>query len=96
MSATIINLIIQLIAGAIGGNVVGTAAKNVNLGTDHGAAGSLYRRAGASAGEIPADRSECGISRAIQQAAGKAARQDTQARPAFCAEIAAVASWWEN
>ena len=30
---TIINLIIQLIAGAIGGNAVGAAAKNVNLGT---------------------------------------------------------------
>ena len=34
MSGTIINLIIQLIAGAIGGNAVGAAAKNVNLGTD--------------------------------------------------------------
>ena len=33
MSGTIINLIIQLIAGAIGGNAVGAAAKNVNLGT---------------------------------------------------------------
>jgi hypothetical protein len=32
MSGTIINLIIQLIAGAIGGNAVGAAAKNVNLG----------------------------------------------------------------
>ena len=31
MSGTIINLIIQLIAGAIGGNAVGAAAKNVNL-----------------------------------------------------------------
>ena len=30
MSGTIINLIIQLIAGAIGGNAVGAAAKNVN------------------------------------------------------------------
>ena len=33
MSGTIINLIIQLIAGAIGGNAVGAAAKNVSLGT---------------------------------------------------------------
>ena len=32
MSGTIINLIIQLIGGAIGGNAVGAAAKNVNLG----------------------------------------------------------------
>ena len=32
MSGTIINLIIQLIAGAIGGNAVGAATKNVNLG----------------------------------------------------------------
>ena len=30
MSGTIINLIIQLIAGAIGGNAVGAAAKNVS------------------------------------------------------------------
>ena len=33
MSATIINLIIQLIAGAIGGNAVGAGVKNVDLGT---------------------------------------------------------------
>jgi hypothetical protein len=33
MSATIINLIIQLIAGAVGGNAVGAASKDVNLGT---------------------------------------------------------------
>ena len=33
MSATIINLIIQLIAGAIGGNAVGAASKDINLGT---------------------------------------------------------------
>jgi len=32
MSATIINLIIQLIAGAVGGNAVGAASKDVNLG----------------------------------------------------------------
>jgi hypothetical protein len=32
MSVTIINLIIQLIAGAIGGNAAGAAAKNVSLG----------------------------------------------------------------
>jgi len=31
--ATIINLIIQLIAGAIGGNAVGAAANNLSLGT---------------------------------------------------------------
>jgi hypothetical protein len=33
MSATIINLIIQIIAGAVGGNAVGAASKDVNLGT---------------------------------------------------------------
>ncbi len=33
MSATMINLIIQLIAGAIGGNAVGAGMKNVDLGT---------------------------------------------------------------
>jgi hypothetical protein len=33
MSAAIINLIIQLIAGAVGGNAVGTASKDINLGT---------------------------------------------------------------
>ena len=33
MSATLINLIIQLIAGAIGGNAVGAASKDVDLGT---------------------------------------------------------------
>jgi hypothetical protein len=33
MSATLINLIIQIIAGAIGGNAVGAASKDVNLGT---------------------------------------------------------------
>jgi hypothetical protein len=33
MSATIINLIIQLIAGAVGGNAVGAGVKNVDLGT---------------------------------------------------------------
>jgi hypothetical protein len=32
MSATLINLIIQLIAGAVGGNAIGTAMKNVDLG----------------------------------------------------------------
>ena len=32
MSGTIINLIIQLIGGAIGGNGIGAAMKNVNLG----------------------------------------------------------------
>jgi uncharacterized membrane protein YeaQ/YmgE (transglycosylase-associated protein family) len=33
MSATIINLIIQLIAGAVGGNAAGAATKDVSLGT---------------------------------------------------------------
>jgi hypothetical protein len=33
MSATIINLIIQLIAGALGGNAIGSSMKNVNLGS---------------------------------------------------------------
>jgi hypothetical protein len=33
MSATVINLIIQLIAGAIGGNAIGSGLKNVDLGT---------------------------------------------------------------
>jgi hypothetical protein len=32
MSATLINLIIQLIAGAVGGNAAGAALKNVDLG----------------------------------------------------------------
>ena len=33
MSGTVINIIIQLIAGAIGGNVVGNALKDYDLGT---------------------------------------------------------------
>jgi hypothetical protein len=33
MSATMINLIIQLIAGAIGGNAAGASMKNLDLGT---------------------------------------------------------------
>jgi hypothetical protein len=32
MSATIINLLIQLIAGAVGGNAAGAASKDINLG----------------------------------------------------------------
>ena len=36
MSATIINLIIQLIAGAIGGNTVGATANNLSLGAPEG------------------------------------------------------------
>ena len=32
MSATIINLIIQLIAGAVGGNAAGAASKDISLG----------------------------------------------------------------
>jgi hypothetical protein len=33
MSATIINIIIQLIAGALGGNAAGSALKNMSLGS---------------------------------------------------------------
>jgi hypothetical protein len=33
MSATIMNLIIQIIAGAIGGNAAGAASRDINLGT---------------------------------------------------------------
>ena len=33
MSGTLVNLIIQLIAGAAGGNAAGAALKNLNLGT---------------------------------------------------------------
>lgn len=33
MSATVINLIIQLIAGALGGNAAGATVKNFDLGT---------------------------------------------------------------
>ncbi len=33
MSGILINLIIQLISGAVGGNVVASAAKNIDLGT---------------------------------------------------------------
>jgi hypothetical protein len=33
MSGTLINLIIQLVAGAIGGNALGSGVKNVDLGT---------------------------------------------------------------
>jgi hypothetical protein len=33
MSGTLINLIIQLIAGAVGGNAAGTTMKNLDLGT---------------------------------------------------------------
>ena len=33
MSATMINLIIQLIAGALGGNAAGATMKNLDLGT---------------------------------------------------------------
>jgi hypothetical protein len=32
MSGTLINLIIQLIAGAVGGNAAGATMKNVDLG----------------------------------------------------------------
>jgi hypothetical protein len=33
MSGTLINLIIQIISGAIGGNVAGAASKDISLGT---------------------------------------------------------------
>jgi uncharacterized membrane protein YeaQ/YmgE (transglycosylase-associated protein family) len=33
MSATLINLIIQLIAGVVGGNAVGAASQDLNSGT---------------------------------------------------------------
>jgi hypothetical protein len=33
VSATIINIIIQLIAGIIGGNAAGSGIKNISLGT---------------------------------------------------------------
>ena len=33
MSATLINLIIQIVAGALGGNAAGAASKDVSLGT---------------------------------------------------------------
>ena len=33
MSGMLINLIIQIISGAVGGNVAGGAAKNIDLGT---------------------------------------------------------------
>ena len=33
MSGVVINLIIQLIAGALGGNAIGSGLKNVDLGT---------------------------------------------------------------
>ena len=33
MSATLINLIVQLIAGALGGNAAGATMKNLDLGT---------------------------------------------------------------
>jgi uncharacterized membrane protein YeaQ/YmgE (transglycosylase-associated protein family) len=33
MSGILVNLIIQLISGAVGGNVVAAAAKNIDLGT---------------------------------------------------------------
>jgi hypothetical protein len=33
MSSTLINLIVQLIAGALGGNAAGASMKNLDLGT---------------------------------------------------------------
>ncbi len=52
MSGTIINLIIQLMAGAIGGNAVGAAAKNVNLGT---AGNTIAGALGGAAGGLAPD-----------------------------------------
>jgi hypothetical protein len=50
MSATLINLIIQLIAGATGGNAAGSALKDLNLGTlGNTIAGAL---GGAGGGQI--------------------------------------------
>ena len=49
MSATIINLIIQIIAGAIGGNAAGATMEKANLGT----AGNTI--AGALGGVLVAD-----------------------------------------
>ena len=49
MSGTIINIVIQLIAGAIGGNAAGVAAKDVSLGTGGNTiAGALGGIAGGS------------------------------------------------
>ena len=49
MSGTIINIIIQLIAGAIGGNAAGVAGKDVSLGTGGNTiAGALGGVAGGS------------------------------------------------
>jgi hypothetical protein len=42
MSATLINLIIQLIAGAVGGNAAGAAVKNVELAARAEARFSLH------------------------------------------------------
>jgi hypothetical protein len=33
MSATLVNVIIQLVAGAVGGNAAGATMKNIDLGT---------------------------------------------------------------
>jgi len=58
MSATIINLIIQLIAGAIGGNAVGAASKDVNLGTlGNTIAGAV---GGVGGGQLHARPRSCG------------------------------------
>jgi len=48
MSATLINLIIQLIAGAVGGNAAGAAIKNVDLGTIGNTIGALGGAGGGS------------------------------------------------
>ena len=44
MSATLVNLIIQLIAGAVGGNAVAAGMKNVDLGAlGNTIAGAIWR-----------------------------------------------------
>ena len=49
MSTTIINLIIQLVAGALGGNALGGIAKNMSIGTGGNTiAGALGGLAGGS------------------------------------------------
>jgi hypothetical protein len=44
MSGVLINLIIQIVAGAIGGNVAGGASKDLSLGTAVELAGKSCRQ----------------------------------------------------
>jgi hypothetical protein len=50
MSGLLINLLIQIVSGAIGGNVAAGAAKNIDLGT-------LGTRSRAPSATAPEDRS---------------------------------------